>query len=448
MNEPRDPVSPVYGVAINRRRLLGGAIAVAGGLAVSSPTGSAFAAGRPSRLRLTLPAPTGPHDIGTVSLHLIDHARQDPFLPTPHPRELMVSVWYPARKAGRRLTPWMPAAALAYYRQELETVLASPPGPSPDVPPPPAVMNSEVSLDGVDFPITHAAEAAPVDRSAGPYPVVFFSPGADRNREQGTALVEELASHGYVVVTISHTYQAGEVEFPDGRVERGRPQQPPHVALSVRIADTRFVIDSLVALKAGHNPDAEHRPLPGGLRACMDTARIGMFGHSLGGATAAQIMAQDPRVRAGVNLDGSFFPDGIPLEAGPEEMDKGLKLLASRIGDRPFMIMASGGFGPDYFGDLTSTVWHNLRGWRRFISLIATTHLSYTDDEPLLSQLMKAGMIPTAAPWIGETDPERTVTAQRAYIRAFFDLWLRNRGTHLLDGPSAQYPEAKFYPPA
>ena len=447
MNDPRDPVHPVYGAAINRRRLLGGAIAVAGGLAVLTPEGSAFAASRSSRLRLTLPAPTGPHDIGTVSLHLNDHARQDPFLPAPHPRELMVSVWYPARKSGRRPAPWMPAAALAYYRQELETILGSPPGPSPDVPPPPAAMTSEVSLDGVDFPITHAAKAPPVERSAGPYPVVFFSPGADQNREQGTALVEELASYGYVVVTISHTYQAGEVEFPGGRVERGRPQQAPYVALSIRIADTRFVIDSLAMLKAGQNPDAEHHPLPGGLRACMDMAKIGMFGHSLGGATTAQIMAQDPRVRAGVNLDGSFFPDVNPLESSPEEIDKALKLLASRIGDRPFMIMASGGFGPDYFGVLTSTVWHNLRGWRRFISLIKTTHFSYTDQEPLLSQLAKAGIIPTAAPWIGETDPERTVAAQRAYIRAFFDLWLRNRETHLLDGPSAQYPEATFYPP-
>src|SRR5689334_4625782 len=51
--------------------------------------------------RLTLPAPTGPYPVGTVDLHLIDHARANPWTATPPYRELMVSVWYPARDAGR-----------------------------------------------------------------------------------------------------------------------------------------------------------------------------------------------------------------------------------------------------------------------------------------------------------------------------------------------------------
>ena len=46
------------------------------------------------RLHLRLFAPTGPYAIGTVQLHLVDHSRRDPW--TRRPRELMVSVWYPA----------------------------------------------------------------------------------------------------------------------------------------------------------------------------------------------------------------------------------------------------------------------------------------------------------------------------------------------------------------
>ena len=84
-----------------------------------------------------------------------------------------------------------------------------------------------------------------------------------------------------------------------------RPNQSP--VDSVRIADTRFVLDELASLASGRNPDAEHRPLPSGLSTALDLAKVGMFGHSLGGATAAKAMAADARISAGINLDGSMF---------------------------------------------------------------------------------------------------------------------------------------------
>jgi hypothetical protein len=51
--------------------------------------------------------------------------------------------------------------------------------------------------------------------------------------------------------------------------------------------DIRFVLDRTEDLAAGHNPDAEHRALPAGLRGALDLHRIGMFGWSKGG-TAQQ----------------------------------------------------------------------------------------------------------------------------------------------------------------
>lgn len=89
------------GVGMSRRRFFGGAEAIATGLALSTAAAAAPTAKGSNRLRLTLPAPTGPYSIGTVALHLIDHARQDPWLSTPRSRELMVSLWYPARHDGR-----------------------------------------------------------------------------------------------------------------------------------------------------------------------------------------------------------------------------------------------------------------------------------------------------------------------------------------------------------
>lgn len=91
------------------------------------------------------------------------------------------------------------------------------------------------------------------------------------------------------------------MEFPGGRVEVSRqPNTPAAItkAAAVRVADTRFVLDELAVLNSGVNPDAAHRPLPAGLAGALDLARIGMFGHSLGGATAANAMAADPRIGA------------------------------------------------------------------------------------------------------------------------------------------------------
>ena len=160
--------------------------------------------------------------------------------------------------------------------------------------------------------------------------VVLYSPGFGGTRDSGTILVEQLVSRGYIVATIDHTHDATVVEFPDGRVEtRAIPETPGAIeqAVAVRVADTRFVLNTLTALNAGANPDAEHRNLPAGLRGAMRMSSLGMFGHSLGGATAAAAMLEDQRIAAGVNLDGSLV--------GPV-VDAGL--------DRPFL--AGRGPGP------------------------------------------------------------------------------------------------------
>jgi hypothetical protein len=71
----------------------------------------------------------------------------------------------------------------------------------------------------------------------------------------------------------------------------------------------------------------------------------------------------------------------------------------------------------------------------------------YTDEMQLIRQLAAAGIIPSAlANTVGTIDPNRATAVQRAYISAFFDRWLRDRDTHLLDGPSARYPEITFFP--
>ncbi|MGF1427234.1 alpha/beta hydrolase family protein [Kitasatospora sp. LaBMicrA B282] len=408
---------------LTRRRLLGTALA-AGVAAPLTVAGSAWAAsgaagavgtpGAPSAAgassasgaaQLTLPRPTGPHPVGVVPLHLVDPARPDPLAGPGHFRELMVSVWYPARDvAGYPRAPWLEAGVL-------QQLLASAGFPA----------------DAVAAPLTDGHQGAPVRRTGRRLPVVVYSHGAHSHRGDTTVVVQELASHGYVVVTVGHTYDTF-VQFPDGRIlapvfDRRYPMGPAQCA-----DDLRFVLDCVDQLAAGHNPDADHRALPTGLAGAVDPQRIGVFGWSKGGTAAALTTIEDPRVRAGLSFDGPMQPT-----------------ITTDL-DKPFMMMTAV-FGRDADPD-AAEFWTHLRGWRLNIQAAGAVHSSYGDDQVLVPQLAPVvGMTAQQLQdWIGTLDPARAVRIQQAYPLAFFDRQLRHRGGQLLDGPSRAFPEVAFLP--
>ncbi|PPK69102.1 hydrolase [Actinokineospora auranticolor] len=380
---------------LSRRSLL--ATAAASALASVPLAAVASAQPRPDApARLTLPAPTGPHPLGTVSSHLVDRSRVDPWQGTGSVRELMVQLWYPALTThGRPTAPWMSPGTTAVFEREQ----GIPPG---------ALL----------LPTTHAHLSAPVNRGRCGRPVVLYSPGLRSDRSLGTALIEELVSHGYVVVAIDHTYDADAVEFPGGRVETFAitgdiDDALVAKALAVRTADTRFVLDQLAALNTGR------------LAGAFDLSRVGMFGHSLGGATAAATIRADRRLRAGANLDGSLL---APVTAGT---------------DRPFLLFGSdpgpGGEDPSW-----DQFWDSQHGWKRELALAGSTHISFTDLETLFPQAAPIlGLTPEqVARAIGTLEPHRAIHAQRDYLRAFFDLHLRGVDHRLFQRP--RYPQVRF----
>jgi platelet-activating factor acetylhydrolase isoform II len=424
-----------------RRHFLGAGAAVLG-LAAAGCAAPPQRAG--PRLRLRLRPPAGPYPIGTVSLHLVDRSRRDPWLSASRPRELMVSIWYPALDDSRyRRAPWTPPAAGRLFLTQL---IASPAtGPSS------GAATQHVSLSDVWLPVTTARHGAPAALAAGRCPVILYSPGYGDDRELGTGLVSDLASRGYIVVTTDYTYEAAEVEFPGGRVETGR-QPPIPQAVQVRLADTRFVLGQLAALSSGAHPDAGQRPLPAGLAAALDLTKVGMFGHSLGGATAAGAMAADRRIQAGLNLDGSIIVKNLPIPGDPAallQVKRLARAVATRIGSRPFMIMTHDGHQPQDDPTLREFL-AGLTGWRRCLTMTGSGHYSYTDDEEFLSHLTNARIIPphlvsqVVIPAIGTIDPARAIRTERAYISAFFDQHLRNRPSSLLNRPSPHYPAIQF----
>lgn len=385
-----------------RRMMLG--IVVGAALAVVMP-GAAAAAVDPQVVRLGLPAPTGPHRVGTTSLHLIDNSRLDPLAPTERSRELMVRLWYPARHASSQpKAGYMPAIQGALLTRQIN-----------------ALLGSGHAADLLTFP-THSLQDAPAGTGER-RPVLLFSPGLGTNTALYTALIEELASRGYMVAGIDHTFDAGAVEFPHGRIETQNPAALTDGArlLAVRVADTRFVLDQLTALASGHNPDADHRAVPAGLGEAMDLSRVAAFGHSLGSITAIGAIEQDRRFGAGAVLDGN------PL--GPASLDRPILMMGNQTHRR-----ADDQDWADFYD--------RLRGSRLHMVIDGALHYDLTDVTVFKKSIPDLGKIFE----VGPIDGLRALTIQRAYLTAWFDHYLRDRPSPLLRCESPQFPEVDFQP--
>jgi predicted dienelactone hydrolase len=384
-------------------------------LAAGGPAGAALAAApvasRPAAPATHLVPPTGHHRAGTVRLHLVDRARIDPTSPSPGPRELEVQLWYPASATRAFPTaPYLPPLAAAHF-----------------------LAANNLPPDTV-LPPTTGHVGAPVDRQAGRFPVVLYSPGGGTDAALDTALVEDLVGHGYAVVTMDDTNESPEVEFPGGRlvVATFVPDTDARSVLAqqIRAADASFVLSQLAVLDHGGNPDAEHARLPAGLAGALDLARVAMFGWSLGGAASAQAMHDDPRIKAALNMDGKFW--------GP---------LADQGVNRPFLLLTSSGHTEQNDPSL-ATFLAASTGPKLHLALANSQHATFTDAEELEPQLAAQLGLTHAqvAADLGTIRPRTAVTDERVYLEAFFGRYLRHRDNHLLDGPSPRFPDITFEP--
>lgn len=250
------------------------------------------------------------------------------------------------------------------------------------------------------------------------FPVVLFSHGLGGPRSWYNALAQWVASHGYNVVTIDHTYDASIVEFPDGTVIYGilddeSSEDVFDSATEVRGEDAKFVLDQMA------EPSVVREMIPGSENG-LDVCQAAIFGHSLGGATAANAMSIDSRLKGGINLDGRIY--------GPAQ-DEDLM--------RPFVI-----FGTETHNRTTDpsweTFWSHLLGWKKGFLYEGSSHLTFMDG-PLLMDLagMDSGDIPPKYQ-MGDVDGLRNLELLSDYVSSFFDLVLKGQGVGV---PAGSYPE-------
>jgi hypothetical protein len=164
-----------------------------------------------------------------------------------------------------------------------------------------------------------------------------------------------------------------------------------------------------------------------------------MFGVSAGGFTTAQAMYEDPRIKAGIDIDGTvespFIRDSMSITP-----------VFSHGLDRPFLFMGDPKTNHETVPSWKS-LWDHSTGWHADLTLKgATGENAYKDAAPLIPQIARQLGLPGSVVTreIGTIDPARAVRAEQAYLSAFFGRFLRGQDNHLLDGPSPRYPEFAF----
>ncbi|MGE3313879.1 MAG: alpha/beta hydrolase family protein [Planctomycetaceae bacterium] len=368
-----------------------------------------------------MPLPGGPFEIASIEFEWIDKSRKETFSSEPEDRrDLMVRAWYPADlPPTAKPVPFWPDAAT--FGPLLARKLGMP-----------GFLFNHLSLVQ-----SHTFRDVPLSAVQTRYPVVVFShaysPGfANQNLVQ----MEELASHGYVVLSIAHPYEGVAVQYPDGRIAatsepryrevitdgvvkavpilrqcvaakdpaekeqlfRQYLDANPQAQESLRVwtEDTQFVFDQLERIDQGE--------ISCPFTKRIDLSNVGVFGHSMGGAVAGEVCSLDERCKAAVNLDG------IQLVA---VIDRPIR--------QPFLMMYS-----TINAGQNDPVYDRGRNIRYEVIINDTNHNDFC-DLGLISPLFRLTGV------TGPRDPGSTQNIMNNYIVAFFDQHLKRIDSPLLN---------------
>ena len=316
---------------------------------------------------LDVPRPSGPRQVGTLSLVLGNAVAHQAYSPNSK-RELPVRFWYPATNGKICQT--------ANY--------ATPP-----------VWAYLSRISGLPLPTVRTNSCQDALPEPGAHPVVIFSHGYTGTFTDATFIFEDLASRGFIVASVAHSSDTAAVEFPDGRLitsKLGSYLAAGTLRLNwwtlqqvraIRLEDVSFVLDRLQALNG-----TKDSPFLGRL----DLSRVGIIGHSLGGEIAVTSLKRDPRIRAAVSLNGVFSP------------------VADATTEKPLLLLTTGAEGWDANA---CQLWEALHGERLGVHFPAGDHYTLTDG------IWLVGSLPRVAAQLDTAERNRLIVAIRDSLAAF-----------------------------
>ncbi len=243
-----------------------------------------------------LPEPDGLFRVGKRSYHIKDSATKEPRQPSGH-SEFMVEFYYPSDKSvPHERSPYGAGGGMSKLEAYKKLLVRNSWVP-------PFVWNC--MFDGIQ---SYAKQDAPIAQERDPFPVLLFLPGI------GTlplydSLLEELASHGYIVAEIEPPFDVELVVFPHNRVVELDPTLKKAMASTDRptiyayraeahahwLRYLTVTLEKLSALNNDKNSLFYHK---------IDLNRVGVIGHSHGGGVATDFCAHNHICKAGINMDG------------------------------------------------------------------------------------------------------------------------------------------------
>ncbi len=373
-----------------------------------------------------LPTPTGPFVVGRTLCVWNDPSGLDPMAPVPNThRQLIVWIWYPATDAtsSQPQADYLPSPwRIAVERRQ-------------------GFLISHLLTRDLSRVQTHAIADADLSPAEPKYPVILMRAGLAALTADYTSLAEDLASHGYIVVGFDAPYRSFVAVLPDGTVIPRAPQndadllggsQQQQLAdklLSAWTSDTHFALDELTRLNAS-DPT-------GRFRGRLDLQRVGAFGHSLGGATSLQFCHDDPRCKAGIDIDGapigSVVADGI---AQPF-----MFLMGDHTGESnsdpnlPESIRNAG-------VNIQSIYNHLPKDRRMMLTIHGANHYLFSDNGALLKSPILMRLLHAVG--VVRIDGRRQLKITADSVREFFDVYLKGEPRAMLTNPS-QFPEVEAY---
>lgn len=358
---------------------------------------------------VVVPGPPGPYSVSLKVHTFTDPNRIDELAPEPENRRILTSIFLPNKKVNcsDETVDYMPPAT-AQAMVELSALLGA-------VVPDNLYLNMEMEFCKISE--SCGSKGGPKEK----YPLLIFGPGLAGSRLMYSSLGRAMASYGYVVVSMDHTYNSFLVEFPDGSVAAASPEvlsgDPALVEGFIEVSDlycaflhrasgseltpqqdrqkdTSFIIDQLT------DPTVSAQ-IVAGTNVEIDGQKIFAFGHSLGGASAAATLYEDDRLSGALNFDG--------MMRGPvttEGLDKPLILVGRPESPRTEI--------PSW-----NQTFENLRGPAMIVGINGTKHMSFIDLQ--LPNILLLQSVPGIGAFLGTIDFDLLAELTHDIVRSVLD---------------------------
>lgn len=274
-------------------------------------------------------------------------------------------------------------------------------------------------------------------------PVVLFSHGAFGYYESNTSTYMELASNGYVVISLDHPYHSFFTEDTDGKLitvdpaflqevmyvnENNVPEKDihdlSHKWLEVRTADISCVLDSVETAKQNGSvddawfvTDDEVKSAIESILVMADVDKIGLMGHSLGGAASVSAGRYRDDVDAVIDLDGTMLGEQIDFADGKYQYVEEPYPIPVFALDSESHYSQCQEYGNLYVNHYVLE--HALDAKHEFIA--GTAHMNFT-DLPLFAPPL-AAMLGT-----GTVDATECVETMNAMVLEYMNFYLAGSG--------------------